>query len=645
MNPQDRHRIDSVEQDVYSRKQSAKQYVDERSPITAGEFDVNADWNKEGGNLEELLLRERMQKEVNQGTLFKKILIGSIIFFLLAVGAAAFVFLRGSNFVSGNNIDIEVVGPSAIDGGEELSYDLVIKNNNGAALESSTVTVQYPEGSRVVGNMATELSIVKEDVGALSSRAETRKTYKAVLFGEKDAIKQIKITYEYRLKDSGATFYKDKNYDIAIKSTPIDVTIEYPSEVNSNDEVNFVVTIASNSGETLSNLLLKVEYPFGFTFQSADVKAADNAGTLWRVGDLASTQKQIIRIKGILQGQDEEERTFRFSTGIANPEKDDELGAVFSVLPETIRIKRPFINVATNIGGKSSGDAVAALGEKLQGNISFTNNLQGQLLNTKVLVTFKGTVLDKTSISTGNAGFYRSLDNTIAWDKNSDSVFSNLEPGEKRLVTFAFAPLSAVPAGVSQTIDLEITVSGEQINDNGKAQNISTTMNRTVKIASRAAVGARVARSFGAFENSGPIPPRADMATTYNVQWTATNSLNTLTKAVVTTVLPPYVSWVGLADPSNESVTYDSNTRQVSWNIGDLKSGTGFAVAARNAQFQVSMTPSATQVGTAPTLIENSNFIGFDEFTKQNISAVASALTTRFATDPTFRNGDETVAK
>ena len=248
-------------------------------------------------------------------------------------------------------------------------------------------------------------------------------------------------------------------------------------------------------------------------------------------------------------------------------------------------------------------------------------------------------------VSASNGGFYRSLDSTINWDKSGNSFLARIEPGGRTDISFGLAALNTIGAGANQSINLAITVSGEQIDDNGKSQLISTTVNRSVKLASRASVGARVVRSMGTFENSGPVPPRVDMATTYTIIWTATNSLNTVNRATMITQLPPYMTFTGLTSPGGESITYDSNTRQIMWNIGELKGGAGFGTPARTAQFQVELTPSANQVGTSPTIVENSNFSGVDEFTRLNVSANVPALTTLFTTDPTFKIGDDAIAK
>lgn len=640
----DRGRIDRLQRKLYSRKTSGEP-EDERTPITKTEISVDEKWGAESTDLERLVMAERNHKEVAQGAIFKKILIGSIIFFLLAAGIAGYLFFGGANSVSGNNIDIQIVGPSTIGGGEKLSLDVVVKNNNNADLENGSLTITYPDGARSATDINTPLTREKFDIGALGARAENRKTIQAILFGEKGTDQTIVFTFEYSLKGSSAVFHKEKRYDLSIKSSPVIVTIENPNEVNSNQELQFVVTVASNSSETLHDVLLKAEYPFGFAYSDSDTKPADASGTLWRIGDLGVSAQKKITIKGILQGQNEEERTFRFSTGIENPDKQSELGAVFSVIPETIKIKKPFLGVDVRSGGSTNTDIVARPGEKVQTNISWMNNLPNRLLNTKVLVQFSGDGLDKATVTSDGGGFYRSVDNTILFDKNNTQGFTSFEPGDQGSVSFEFAPTQTAQSGAGHDIKISITVSGDQVFDNGKSEFISTTVNRNVKLATQANLRALVVRSIGAFENSGAVPPKVDKPTTYTIEWFATNSRNTIQKAKITATLPQYVVWAGLTSPGTELVSYDENSRVVTWNIGDLQAGTGYANAPRSTQFQVSFTPSISQLGSIPTLLSVSNLTGIDASTSRSIGLSVSELTTKYSTDPQYRLGDEMVTK
>ncbi len=640
----DLDRIGEMERGLYSRKEHPE-YKDDRSKMTSNELNVPPEWSHEKDDIAVLLEKDRTEKERAQNSFFKKILLGSIVFFILALGVASYLFFGGSNFVSGDNIDILVMGPTSIGGGEELSLEIVVQNNNRADLEGVNLLLEYPPGTRTKDDFDTELTRHSESFGDISSNSEVKKTVKSVLFGEKDSIKTIKMTLEYRIKGSSAVFFKDKNYEISIKSSPILVTVENPSEVNSNEPVEFVVKIVSNSADTIRNLLLRVEYPFGFAFQSANPKpTSDNS--LWELKDLPSGGNITLRIKGILQGQSQEERTFHFFTGLASEKNERELGAIFSLISPTVSIQKPFLTLDVALAGNSASQYIAKPGEKIQTNIVWTNNLSNQLLDAKVEVEFSGNALDKTSVRASGGGFYRSIDNTIEWDRKTTPELNTLNPGDDSLVNFSFSPLGSFAGGVSnQEINMKITVSGRQVADNGKSENISVSKDLSVKIGSTVNVAARLVRSLGSFENSGPIPPRADSETTYTVIWSLTNSLNSITNAKVVAKLPPNVKWTNLSSPQGENFDFDEQTNEVIWLVGDLRSGAGFTNPLRQMVFQISFLPSLSQVGTSPVVLEESMLIGKDSFTGQDLEVVIPALTTKFITDPDFDNGDDVVIK
>src|ERR1035437_4014457 len=79
---------------------------------------------------------------------YAKILIGAFIFFVLAMVFTFSKFFMGANVVSGNNIDILVSGPVSIAGGDNLSLDIEVKNNNNVNLQAVDLHIEYPDGTK-----------------------------------------------------------------------------------------------------------------------------------------------------------------------------------------------------------------------------------------------------------------------------------------------------------------------------------------------------------------------------------------------------------------------------------------------------------------------------------------------------------------
>src|SRR5690606_10712388 len=121
-------RLDKLESKLYSRAKSGA-YRDQRPDLERPEIPLNEAWKHEA-NISDLVSSSQEEKELSQGKLFRNILWGSIAFFILALGVGAFIFFAGSNFVSANNIEISVSGPTSVSGGEELSLEVIVKNNN-----------------------------------------------------------------------------------------------------------------------------------------------------------------------------------------------------------------------------------------------------------------------------------------------------------------------------------------------------------------------------------------------------------------------------------------------------------------------------------------------------------------------------------
>src|SRR3990167_4505700 len=88
---------------------------------------------------------------------YSKIFLGSLIFFILALGFTFSKFFLGNNVVSGNNIDILVSGPVSIAGGEELPLEIQVTNNNNIDLKVVDLRIEYPAGTKSVTNQSIDL--------------------------------------------------------------------------------------------------------------------------------------------------------------------------------------------------------------------------------------------------------------------------------------------------------------------------------------------------------------------------------------------------------------------------------------------------------------------------------------------------------
>jgi len=304
-------------------------------------------------------------------------------------------------------------------------------------------------------------------------------------------------------------------------------------------------------------------------------------------------------------------------------------------------VKKTLFGLDLAFDGNYDSEYISGAGDDIRVDLLWSNDLPTRLSDVKIVADFKGIVLDKTSVSS-EGGYYKSSDNTITWDKENDSQLSVLSPNSEGSLSFSFSPysLSAISNLSIQNpeIIINVTATGNKLSGD-LVEKVSTTIIKRVKIKTDLLLNARALYSVGEFQNSGPIPPRADKETTYTVVLSLTNTSNEVQDAEVKAYLPSYVKWLGVVSPQTEDVVFNQVGGEVIWSIGSAKAGLGISSPVKEVSFQVSLSPSLGQVGSEPILVKNISLEGEDIFTDTGINFSYKDLDTRISTDPVYAWG------
>lgn len=641
MNEDDKGQIEDLNETLYSRTRY-KDPLGKRTSIKGlVSPDVEEKWQTP--ELDEMLKHERIAPKINP--FMKKVFISALLFFVAAVVIAGFVFWGGVNFVSSKNVDINVLGPTIISAGEVLELGVSISNTNNTDLEFTNLSIQYPSGSRNPDNTAESLTYTKDDLGIIKAGAEAVRNVRLILLGSSGETKEIKFSVEYRVKSSNAIFYKDKIFEITIGNTPITLAVESPSSITSGDSFTTLVSVTLNSTDVLKDVVLKAEYPHGYSVLDTNpVAIADN--NTWALGDLFPGSKKTISIRGNLLGENEEERTFRFYVGVSDAGNvNSNLKIIITSLLNTIAINRPHIGLSIALNGENMPIYIAPATRPISVSVRFQNNLPDKLYNPRLEVLLSGMALDKSSVTAGDNGFYDSQNNKITWNLTNSLGNSELAPGESGRVTLNLASLPSLSlTGGTNDITLNFSIIGVPVGAAGQKP-VMVSETRTIRISSQVNFSSKILRSLGSFANQGPIPPKVGEETTYTAVFSVGNTRGDLTDAKVTARLGPGVTWLAAQSAASESISYDSSSNTVIWDMGTLSSGSGFSSPARELAFQISLIPSLSQIGTAPSLVNSIVFSGRDALTGDTITVNNLPLTTRLTSDPAFIQGDDVVQK
>lgn len=641
MDGEDKDKISGLNETLYSRTRY-KAPLDKRTPVRELESpDVEEKWQTPG--LDEMLKHERIAPPANP--FMKKVFIFALLFFLAAISVAGFVFIGGANFVSSKNVDVSILGPTTVSAGEALELDVSVLNANNADLELANLSVQYPQGSRHPDNTAESLTFTKEDLGMIKAGSEVVRNVRVVLLGSTGEIKEIKFSIEYKVRGSNATFYKDKLFEVAIGNAPITLAVESPRSVISGEDFTTVVSVTLNSQDILRNVILKAEYPYGYGVSNATPEPVTD-DNVWLLGDLPPGAKKTVSINGKLLGENEEERTFRFYVGVSDSNSaNPNLKVTVVSLLSTVAISRPNIALDVTFNGENVPVYIAPAARPVSAAIRFRNNLPEKLLNPRLEVRLSGAALDRSSVTVGGGGIYDQSGSRIAWELVNSLGNRELNPAEGGQVNLIFSSLPSLSLSEDvNDIILNFSLSGVPVGAIGQRP-VTVSETRTVKISSQISFSSKALRSLGPFTNYGPIPPKAEEETTYTAVFSVGNTRGDLADAKVSARLGPGVAWLGASNIEGESVSYDSSSGIVTWNLGLLSSGSGFSSAARELTFQISLTPSLSQIGTVPVLVNSIVFSGRDTVTGSVITANNPPLTTRLTSDPSFIQGDDVVVK
>jgi len=578
------------------------------------------------------------------------LLVGAAVFFIGAVGFFSFYFFVGSGASStARNIDINISGPTQIAGGEPVQIQIVVTNRNNLALQLADLVISYPPGTRSPTDLSTDLTTQRISLGTIEAGGRRQGTISAIFAGTGGDV-QISVDLEYRLTGSSAIFVASSLYQTELSSSPLSISIDGNTETISGQPVEFIVTVASNANTAVRDVLFTTSYPFGFTLGSTNPKAARaiDGGHVWELGDIAPGQKREITIRGTQVGESADERVFRYSVGTRKNPEDETITTVLADASFNLKISDVFLGLAIAINKSSGGDVVVTPDGRANVLINWQNNLPTSIQDAVIVAKLSGIPIDGESFISSD-GFYRSSDGVVLWDKTTtQGVFSNIAAGDRGSVSFSFEiPSSEALAGIrNPSITISVNAAGKRISESGVPENLQATASQKIVVASDLAMVAQGLYYANPFGSSGPLPPQADVETTYAIVFTLTNTTNKVEGGKLTATLPPYVRWVGIYSPASETLTFNQSNSTVSWDVGTIEPGAGLnGSSPRQAAIAIGFTPSTSQIGQEPVLLQGISFTGTDASTGAEISRSASDVTTNILGDPGFSATGATVVR
>jgi len=269
---------------------------------------------------------------------------------------------------------------------------------------------------------------------------------------------------------------------------------------------------------------------------------------------------------------------------------------------------------------------IANPGDLLNYRITFKNISDKPAENILMYVALEGDAFDFDSVKAPFANFKKE-DKRIVWDYTMIPDLKSLYPNEEGEVEF----------WVKVRDDLSQDLKNIAIKDTVSLDNLTEEF--STKVNSKLEFSQKAFYQDDFFGNSGPLPPKVGYTTTYTIMWQIKNYNNDLKNAKVKAILPNWVRLTGKTMPQDSKFSFNFDTKELIWDIGDLLSGSGVSGVVPTVAFQVAFSPETSQRGQTPDIISEAKMTADDTWTELVIEKTALSVNSTLPDDSSMREG------
>ena len=539
----------------------------------------------------------------------KNFLVISITILLLITGLVGLWYFQRNNY-SKEILKVEILGPEAVQAGEEIEYLVRYKNNGDVVLENPELTFEYPEHSILENDIALRITEKVEDI---YPGQEKSFKFKGRLIGKENEIVTANAWLNYQPKNLKARYESKTSFSTQIKFVPLTFEFDLASKIEAGQKLNFSLNYFSNFDCELSELKIRLIYPDNFLFKSSIPQSIDK--TEWQVPLLSLASGGRIRILGDIDGETGDQKVFRAELGIY-------IDGEFVILKETaqsIQIIEPAIYISQIVN--NSPNYIANPGDLLHYEIFFKNIGRKSFTKKFLLVKLESEAFDIETLRS-DKGETGPGDNSIIFDWKNIPKLSFLDAGEEGKVEFwiKIKDETFISGTINPVLRNEVLISEAE-------------KEFEIKVNSKLDILQKAYFQEEFFGNSGPLPPKVGESTTYTILWQVKNYSNEANNVKVKAVLPSNVNPTGNFFPEDSKFTFDSVSREVIWNIGDVNTYQGTGEIPLTLAFQVRLTPSTDQIGKTAILVKKAQVVGQDKFTQDILTSDVSGIDTSLPED------------
>ena len=569
---------------------------------TVSQFQKTEEWQKPAAATVETIKTD-FAKQYRRRRIV--IVLGSIAGLILLGGL---VFKIRSMLFDENRVVLGIDGPKNVASAEPITFTLTYDNNNLITLNDVTVVLSYPEAFHLEadGNMKVTGLRAEIPIGKINPNAHEKTSITGKFYGSKGDLVYLRATLRYTPSNISSVFEKTTQFGINVATSPLSLEITAPQEMATGQDVEYVVDYSNTGDMAFSNLRVKMVYPDGFSFVSAEPRPSEG-NTVWYLGNLTGNAGGKIIIRGVLTGNRDEYKKVNGSLGFF---QGDGNFVSYSTGERQTRIIASPLSISQTVNGLL--EVNAAPGDVLNYVIHYQNDGQIGLRDAIVTLELDASLLDLSRLSL-TRGTYNQAHKMFVWKASDVPSLARLEPGTGGEIFFSVPVANSITS--QSSIRSVAKIDSPDVPTAIGSNKIIGSSTLYVKLSSLVTVDLKGFYRDAMLSNTGPVPPVVGQETTYTLHLSITNSANELTGAQAAIAFPTGIQYKGKSLPDGETVTFNDRTNELVWDMGTLSPGN----KRREIIFQVGLTPLPNQVDKEAALVNSTVFTAKDTFTGQDI--------------------------
>lgn len=571
------------------------------------------------------------EKKGNKKTLTIVILIIAA----LIVITGGFYFYKQWFGFSQSKVVLTISAPNTVNSGDEVNYVITVANNNRSPLSNASLELVLPSGSMNTDGSPISSNYKNISLGNINSLSQVQKTYPLRIQGSEESTVYFQAKLSYYAQGLSVSFETTANKGIIISKVPVDFSFQIANQVLSGTSFSFSINYQNNSQIAFNKARIVVDYPQGFAFSSSSPAPTAENNT-WDLSNLLVQTQGTIQISGTVSGNAGDVKKFQVHFELPSPNDPTQyINYSENVTSVTISQSPLLINQTVN----SATSLVANTGDTLNYVLNYQNNYNVALKGITVKAVLNGAMFNISTLHT--SGIYDPTSNAVYWNGTNDPNLRELLPGQKGQETFTISVKNQCPIYSKLNTNLALSVDSfiesDNVPSNLGVSKISQEANLLkTRLATKVSFAAKAYYfdSASGLSNTGPVPPKVGQTTTYTIHWLITDTSNDVKNVQVSAYLMPGVTWLNnIKNNFGGSISYNSSTGEVTWNVGTVPAGSGLGLPTYEAIFQVGIQPTVNQVGGSINILSQSQFSGTDSFTGQSISQTSTAINTNLRYD------------